>query len=102
MSVISGIGFLYGDAGLSNLLVDSGLFAPKTVEHMLSGKDFDRAIYALKLLEEALSMQFLQQFHARCESSSKHIPPRLSEGLQELESAFLDLEKIRGNQTRTL
>ena len=41
MSVISGVGYLYDDARLSNLLVDSEVFAPSTVDHMLSGKDFD-------------------------------------------------------------
>ena len=95
MSVISGIGYLYADAGLSNLLVDSGVFASRTVDHMLSGKDFDRALYGLKLLEEALSAQFLQQFYTWCERTGNRIPDRLSEGLTELESAFSGLEKVQ-------
>ena len=69
-SVISGIVYLYADAGLYNLLVECGVFAARTVDHMLSGKDFDRAIYGLKFLEETkrlsvqYSTEFLQQFHA--------------------------------------
>ncbi len=87
-SVISGIGYLYGDAWLSILLDDSGVFASRAVGRMLSGKDFDRALYGLKLLEEALSEQFLQHFYARCERTGNRIPDRLSEGLTELDPAF--------------
>ena len=63
MSVIAGIGNLYGDAGLNNLLHESGVFAPRTVDHMLSGKDFDRALYGLKLVEESLCAHFFVNFN---------------------------------------
>ena len=95
MSVISGVGYLYGDAGLTNLLVDSVVFTSRKVDHMLSGRDFDTTLYGLKLLEEALSSQFTQQFHAWCERTGDHIPDRLSDGLTELESAFSHLDKVQ-------
>ena len=61
MPVTAATGYLYGDIGLSSLLHESGVFAPDTVKHMLSGKDFDKAIYGLKLVETSLCAQFLQQ-----------------------------------------
>ena len=44
MSLFSGIGVLYGDAGIRNLLKESGVDAAGTVSQMLSGKDFKRAL----------------------------------------------------------
>ena len=54
MSVFSGIGSLYGDAGLQNLLCDSDVYATGSVQQIISGKDFDRAVMAYKLVEETL------------------------------------------------
>ena len=54
MSVLSGIGSLYGDAGLQNLLCDSDVYATGSVQQIISGKDFDRAVMAYKLVEETL------------------------------------------------
>ena len=62
MSLFSGIGKLYADAGLKNLLRESGVFAAETTNRMLSGKDFDRALYGLKLIDEALSVIYLKEF----------------------------------------
>ena len=62
MCVISAIGYLYGDAGLKKLLHESGVFAAGSVAKMLAGKDFDRAVYALKLVDEALSARLLHYF----------------------------------------
>jgi hypothetical protein len=41
------IGKLWGDGGLADLLVDSGVYAACTVEQMLSGKQFNRAVRGL-------------------------------------------------------
>lgn len=57
MSVFAGIGHLYGDAGLKQLLIDSGTYALGTVNNILLGKDFDRALTAFKLVDEALYNQ---------------------------------------------
>lgn len=44
MGVFGGIWCIYGDAGLKHLLVESDVFAKNTADHILSGKDFDRAL----------------------------------------------------------
>jgi hypothetical protein len=36
--------------GLRALLPDSGVFAAGGVQHMLSGRDFERALYGLKVV----------------------------------------------------
>lgn len=62
MSVFAGIGHIYGDAGLWQLLCDSDVYAAGSVPQILSGKDFDRALMAYKLVDEALYRRFFQQF----------------------------------------
>ena len=44
MSCFAGIGFVYGELGLKELLFESDVFAKNTAEHILSGKNFDRAL----------------------------------------------------------
>ena len=56
MSVFGGIGHIYGDAGLKQLMTDSDVFARLTADHILSGKDFDRAVRAVLIIDEALSV----------------------------------------------
>lgn len=90
MSVIAGIGHLYGDAGLSQLLHESGVFASRTVDNMLTGKDFDRALYGLQLAEEALCAQFLQQFHKWCNDGDLVLTPVIGQLLSKLETSFKD------------
>ncbi|VDI73510.1 Hypothetical predicted protein, partial [Mytilus galloprovincialis] len=48
------IGKLWGDGGLKDLLVDSSVYASGTVDQMLNGKEFNRAVRALTLAFEAL------------------------------------------------
>ena len=62
MSVFAGIGHLYGDAGLRQLLCDSDVYAAGSVPQILTGKDFDRALMAYKLVDETLYGRFFQQF----------------------------------------
>ena len=62
MSVFAGIGHLYGDAGLRQLLCDSDVYAAWSVHQIMSGKDFDRALMAYKLVDETLHRRFFQQF----------------------------------------
>ena len=42
MCVFTVIGFLYGDAGLRELLFESDVFALGSTQQFLTGKDFDR------------------------------------------------------------
>ena len=74
MCVSAAIGWLYGDAGLKYLLIDSEVFAAGTVQQMLQGKDFDRGLYAFKLVDEVLNNQFYKMFKAWCDKSEKIIP----------------------------
>ena len=59
MSVFAGIGFLYGDAGLEQLLHVSDVFALGTASYILSGQDFDRALKAVILVDEVLHQRLL-------------------------------------------
>ena len=44
---ISSIGQLWGDGGLRDILIDSGVNASATVDQMLSGKQYKRAVCGL-------------------------------------------------------
>ncbi len=46
---IASIGKIWGDGGLRDLLSDSGVYAPCTVDQMLAGKQFNRAVGGLTL-----------------------------------------------------
>lgn len=83
MSVFSGIGYIYADAGLSSLLHESEVFAAGSVQQMLSGKQFDRTVYAIKLVDEVLHSRFFLQFHNWCRINNRVIPESIKEGLQE-------------------
>jgi len=58
MSLFSGIGCLYEDAGLKNILIDSNVFAAGTVQQIMKGKDFDRALESYKMLKNSCSSVF--------------------------------------------
>ena len=88
MSVISAVGNIYGDAGLRGLLSESGVFAAGTTQQMLTGKDFSRGIYGLKIVDEILNGRFLQSFNNWCEQTDKTLPERLQPALVELHHAF--------------
>ena len=62
MCVFTAIGFLYGDAGLRELLFESDVFALGSTQQILTEKDFNRAHRAFKLVDEALNNRFLVQF----------------------------------------
>lgn len=82
MSLFAGIGKLYGDAGLKNLLHESGVFAPETTNRMMLGKDFDRALYGLTLVYEVLSSRYLKHFLTWCLENGKQVPPEISNLLE--------------------
>lgn len=88
IAVFSGIGTLYGDAGLRQLLYESGVFAAGTVQQMLAGKDFDRALYGLKLVDEALCVRFLVQFQKWCKDKGEHVPQHVMDLLVQVNEAF--------------
>ena len=81
MSLFGGIGHIYGDAGLKDLLVESGVFAKLTAGHILSGKDFDRALRACIMIDEVLNRRFYLQFNNWIINNSKYLPTDLCQML---------------------
>ena len=53
MCVFAATVYLYGDAGLRELLFESDVFAKGGVQRILTGRDFERALRGFKLVDEA-------------------------------------------------
>lgn len=66
---ISAIGKLWSDGGLHDMLVDSGAYAGCTVDQMLTGKQFNRAVRGLTIVYEALMSLGLCFFFRWCQSN---------------------------------
>ena len=63
---IAGVGKLWGDAGLLDFPVDSGVFVAYTADQMLAGKQFNGAIRGLTLAYETLTAMKFAAFVAWC------------------------------------
>jgi hypothetical protein len=63
---VASISKLWGDGGLKDLLIESSVYAAGSVEQMITGKQFNRAIRALTLVYEALSSLWLSAFFEWC------------------------------------
>jgi hypothetical protein len=57
---------LWGDGGLKDLLIESSVYAAGSVEQMMTGKQFNRAVRALTLVYEALLSLWLSAFFEWC------------------------------------
>ena len=55
---MASIGHLYGNAGLQQLLQDSGLYAAVTAQEILLRTDFDHGLHAMKLIDGMLYSQW--------------------------------------------
>ena len=64
MAFLARIGKIFGDGGLQNILTSSDLYAVATVNQMLQGKQYARAIRGVRLAHEALSQMFLTSAEA--------------------------------------
>ena len=53
---------IWGDGGLRDLLVDSGVYAAATVDQMICGKQFNQALCDLILCYEALKYLWICSF----------------------------------------
>ncbi|VDI48470.1 Hypothetical predicted protein [Mytilus galloprovincialis] len=90
---IAAVGKLWSEAGLKDLLVDSGVYAGTTAEQMLSGKQFNRAVRGLTLVYEALMHVLLSQFFQYCDLEDrladvpKHLWSRMKEANLQFESS---------------
>lgn len=60
--LISCTGILWGDCGLRDMLVESGVYASKSIDRMLDGKEFHRVMRALTLCFEALLYLMYENF----------------------------------------
>jgi hypothetical protein len=52
-------------SGFEEILVESGIFASGSIENVMSGKDYNRALRVHKLVFEALERLLLQEFESR-------------------------------------
>jgi hypothetical protein len=84
---IASIGKLWADGGLRDLMVDSGVSAGCTVDQMLSGKQFIRAVRSLTLVYEALMSLWSVAFFKWC---VENIPQDVWVTLSKAQSAFTD------------
>lgn len=66
---IAAISKLWGDAGLKDLLVESSVYASRTIELMLNGKEFNRAVRALTLAYETLRVLWFAAFCSWCKEN---------------------------------
>ncbi len=87
---IASIGKIWGDGGLRDLLADSGVYAPNTVDQMLSGKQFNRAVRGLTLAYEAFSQLWMESFLEWCthENLLDKIPNHVWKLLCDVQSSF--------------
>ena len=74
MCVFAATVYLYGDAGLRELLFESDVFVKGGVQQILTGKDFERALGGFKLVDEAWNNRFIVQFKCWCETYAKVYP----------------------------
>jgi hypothetical protein len=97
---IASIGKLWGDGGLRDLLVDADVYAACTLDQMLAGKQFNRAVRALTLSYEALMHLYLQHFVEWCEVKGHTMPTVVWETLVNAQAAVKD--GVRNQSVRTV
>ena len=62
MAFLASIGNIFGDGGLQNILTSSDVYAAATVNQMLQGKQYARAIRGVRLAHEALLQMLIPDF----------------------------------------
>ena len=86
---ISVIGKVWGDGGLRDLLVESGVYASNTVDQMLNGKQFHRSVRGLILSYEALMQLLLSEFLKWCSlEPTRRIPEEMCDHLKDTWAAM--------------
>ena len=71
---ISSLGKMWAVGGLRDLLVDSGVYAGNTVEQMLTGKQFNRAVRGFTLVFYSLKIIHIAAFIHRCRTLLRRDP----------------------------
>ncbi|CAG9815489.1 unnamed protein product [Phaedon cochleariae] len=70
MALIASIGYIFGDGGLSSMLVETGIYAENSCKLMLDGKQYARSIRGLTLATDALSRLLFNSFLSWYEESN--------------------------------
>ena len=70
MTILAIIGKRFGDAGLHDLLLESGVLASGSINGVLVGKHFNRGLCVHKLVMEAMERLRLQQFGEWCAANN--------------------------------
>ena len=83
------MGNIWGDAGLRDLLVDSGVYAAGTVELFLQGKEYNRAVTAFIYAYEALSQVGFSEFLKWLRQNKRRLPDELWEQLHTTKELLL-------------
>ena len=80
----------WGEAGLLDFLVDSGVYVASTADQMLAGKQFNRALRGLTLAYQTLIAMKLAAFVAWCERSggSQVVSPIVWRKLADAQQAY--------------
>ena len=94
MVFIASIGWLFGDGGLLQLLIDTDVYADGTARQMLQGKQVSQAVRGLKLVLEALTYLFFRSAQAWSERQGlPWIDESVANGLGKIQNAFKGKEE---------
>ena len=86
MSFLGCIGKRFGDGGLQDILIESEVVAIGSVNGVLSGKHYNRAVRSHKLMSDTLHQMRLQAFlHAITEEAAN----KVEQALTDLQQAFV-------------
>lgn len=83
-TVIACIGIIWGDACLRDMLTGSEVYAGKTVDSMLAGKQFYRGLRGLTLCYEVLVTLLIENFFDWIEKNNKDPDNTLSDLIEEM------------------
>ena len=89
MSFLSCIGKIWGDAGLRDLLVDSGVYAAGTAELFMQGKEYNRSVTAFIYVYEVLSQLRFTEFLKWLQEKNEQLPDELWNQLSTTKDLFL-------------
>ena len=78
-NLMSTIGKMFGDAGLQDLAVESGVIAEGSVNKVLEGKQYNQAVHFHKLMYEALMRLVLSCFPDWLENNHLEDLPKLND-----------------------
>lgn len=73
MTFLAVLGKKYGTAGLKDLLIEARVIAVGSVNNVLSGKAYNRAVFAHKTLAEALQFLRFQTYLNTCSEEDKNL-----------------------------